>query len=146
MKPKREDQFTALHAMLRALADPMRLRIVGLLTGGEVCVCHIRDARHSAAQSLAASGLPSTVRVCGVAAGWTVGPLSACADQDPVVRTLFDSAVHSVGHLETITRDRKRLEKEPAVQVLASRPNRTAPVRRAARSLSDGHRPPSPTM
>ena len=81
MNPKREDQFTALHAMLRALADPTRLRIVGLLTGGEVCVCHIRDARHSAAQSLAASGLPSTVRSRRYAAGWTVGPLSACADR-----------------------------------------------------------------
>ena len=112
MKPTRDDQFTALHAMLRALADPTRLRIVGLLTGGEVCVCHIHDAldipqprasRHLAYQR---SGLVGTRRD-GLWVHYRLAPI-----EDPAVRTLFDSAVHSLGHLETITRDRKRLEKE----------------------------------
>jgi len=30
--------------LLKALADPTRLRIVTLLSRGELCVCHIQDA------------------------------------------------------------------------------------------------------
>ena len=30
--------------IFRALADPTRLRIVNLLSGGELCVCHVVDA------------------------------------------------------------------------------------------------------
>lgn len=30
--------------MLKGLADPTRLRILGLLQGGETCVCHIFEA------------------------------------------------------------------------------------------------------
>src|SRR6185312_2857162 len=36
--------FAALDHALRALSDPTRLRILGLLTDGEVCVCHIYEA------------------------------------------------------------------------------------------------------
>ena len=30
--------------LLKALADPTRLRIVGLLAAGEICVCHVHDS------------------------------------------------------------------------------------------------------
>jgi ArsR family transcriptional regulator len=30
--------------MFRALADPTRLRILNLLSGGDLCVCHVVDA------------------------------------------------------------------------------------------------------
>jgi ArsR family transcriptional regulator len=112
MRPKRDDQFTALDSLLRALADPTRLRILGLLTGGEVCVCHIHGAldipqpkasRHLA--YLRRSGLVDTRRE-GLWIHYRLAPI-----EDPVVRTLFDSAVHCLGHIETIARDRKRLEK-----------------------------------
>lgn len=33
-----------LDRLLKALADPTRLRIVGLLRSGEVCVCHIHES------------------------------------------------------------------------------------------------------
>ena len=33
----------SLHQTFAALADPTRLRIVGLLLSGEVCVCHIHE-------------------------------------------------------------------------------------------------------
>ena len=33
----------ALHGLFAALADPTRLRIIGLLARGEVCVCDIHD-------------------------------------------------------------------------------------------------------
>jgi len=147
MKSTRDDQFTALHAMLRALADPTRLRIVGLSTGGEVCVCHIHDAldipqprasRHL--DYLRRSGLVGT-RWNGLWVHYRLAPI-----EHPAVRTLFDSAVHTLGPLETITRDRKRLEKETGCTSRCVATNRTAPARRAARRLSDGQRPASPTM
>ena len=113
MRAKRDDQFTSLDTMLRALADPTRLRILGLLTGGEVCVCHIHSAldipqpkasRHLA--YLRRSGLVDTRRD-GLWVHYRLAPVD-----DPVVRTMFDSAVHCLGHIETVARDRKRLEKE----------------------------------
>jgi ArsR family transcriptional regulator len=30
--------------LLKAFADPVRLRLVNLLSGGEVCVCHLHEA------------------------------------------------------------------------------------------------------
>ena len=30
--------------LLKAMADPVRLRLLNLLTNGEVCVCHLHDA------------------------------------------------------------------------------------------------------
>jgi ArsR family transcriptional regulator, arsenate/arsenite/antimonite-responsive transcriptional repressor len=33
-----------LHVVLKALADPTRLRILALLASGEICVCHIHTA------------------------------------------------------------------------------------------------------
>jgi ArsR family transcriptional regulator, arsenate/arsenite/antimonite-responsive transcriptional repressor len=112
MRTKQDPRFTALDTMLRALADPTRLRIVGLLHGGEVCVCHIHDtldipqpkaSRHLA--YLRRSGIVDTRRD-----GLWVHYRLASID-DPVVRTLFDSAIHCLGHVDTIARDRKRLEK-----------------------------------
>jgi len=112
MRSKLDPQFTALGTMLRALADPTRLRILGLLNGGEICVCHIHDAldipqpkasRHLA--YLRRSRLVDTRRD-GL---WVHYRLAAISD--PVVRTLFDSAMHCLGHVDTIARDRKRLEK-----------------------------------
>jgi len=38
------DKFSAeLASLLAALADPTRLRLVNLIAGGEVCVCHLVD-------------------------------------------------------------------------------------------------------
>ena len=98
---------------LRALADPTRLRILGLLAGGEVCVCHIHDtlgipqpkaSRHLA--YLRRSGIVDTRRD-GLWVHYRLAPID-----DPVVRTLVDAVMHCLGHVETIGRDRKRLEKE----------------------------------
>jgi len=128
MRPRRDSRFTALDTVVRALADPTRLRILGLLTGGEICVCHIHGAldipqpkasRHLA--YLRRSGLVDTRRD-GL---WVHYRLAAI--EDPVVRTLFDSAMHCLGHVDTIARDRKRLEKatgccpveNPAVPAIA---------------------------
>jgi hypothetical protein len=38
------NQITTLAQLFKALADPNRLRILGLLLTGEVCVCHIHES------------------------------------------------------------------------------------------------------
>ena len=112
-KSKSDSRFTAMDLALRALADPTRLRILGLLAGGEVCVCHIHDAlgipqpkasRHLA--YLRRSKIVDTRRD-GLWVHYRLAPID-----DPVVRTLVDAAMHCLGHVDTVGRDRKRLEKE----------------------------------
>ena len=39
-----DKQLKALDTLMKALADPTRLRILGLLATGEVCVCHIHES------------------------------------------------------------------------------------------------------
>ena len=102
----------SLDRLLKALADPTRLRIVGLLRGGEVCVCHIHDSlkipQPKASRHLA------YLRKAGVVEAdkrglWVYYRL---ATQPAVAQTLLDAARHCVGHLATAERDAKRLEHE----------------------------------
>ncbi len=99
--------------VLKALADPTRLRIVGLLQNGEVCVCHIHDSlkipQPKASRHLA------YLRRAGVVDAekrglWVYYRLAAQAS--PVAQTLLDTARHCVTHLPTSTRDVHRLERE----------------------------------
>jgi ArsR family transcriptional regulator len=101
-----------MDGVLRALADPTRLRIVALLVGGEVCVCHIHDAlkipQPTASRHLAylrRTGLVET-RKDGLWVHYRLANLP-----DAVLRTLVDAAIHCAGHLETVATDRKRLER-----------------------------------
>jgi ArsR family transcriptional regulator len=96
---------------LKALADPTRVRILGLLAGGQVCVCHIHDAlgipqptasRHLA--SLRKAGLVDSRRD-GLWVHYSVANI-----EDEAIRTLVQTVTHCVGHADTIARDRKRLE------------------------------------
>ena len=109
---KHDPQFEQLNIALRALADPTRLRILALLTGGEVCVCHIHEAlgipQPTASRHLAylrKSGLVEARREgLWMHYGLTTMP-------DAVSGTLVDAVTHCIGHADTIARDRKRLEK-----------------------------------
>jgi ArsR family transcriptional regulator len=109
---KADRQFHDLNVVLRALADPTRLRILGLLTGGEVCVCDIHSAldvpQPTASRHLAylrKSGLVDT-RKEGLWVHYRLAELD-----DVVLRALVASVTHCVGHAQTIARDRKRLER-----------------------------------
>lgn len=102
----------SLDRLLKALADPTRLRIVGLLQSGEVCVCHIHDSlkipQPKASRHLA------YLRKAGVVEAdkrglWVYYKL---APQPAVAQTLLDAARHCVGHLTTAKQDAKRLERE----------------------------------
>lgn len=106
---------SALVTLFQALADPTRLRILAVLAergeaGGEVCVCHIHDSlklpqsavsRHLA--YLRRSGLVSARRD-GVWMHYRIVPPS-----EPVIASVFDAAIHALGHTEVASRDRAKL-------------------------------------
>ena len=97
--------------MYGALADATRLRILGLLADGEVCVCHIHDAlrlpqptvsRHLA--YLRRAGLVHTRRE-GL---WVHYRLADVAD--PSARVALSAAIHAIGHAPATRTDQERLE------------------------------------
>jgi ArsR family transcriptional regulator len=109
---KHLDALTELYA---TLADPTRLRILALLTDGELCVCHLHDSlkvsqptvsRHLA--YLRRSGLVAARR----AGTWMHYKL--VTPEDPVIRTVLTAALHALSHSDVSTRDYKRLQVELA--------------------------------
>jgi ArsR family transcriptional regulator, arsenate/arsenite/antimonite-responsive transcriptional repressor len=117
-------QPAALAKLFQALADPTRLRILGLLLNGEVCVCHIHETlkipQPKASRHLA------YLRRAGLVDGrreglWVHYRLAETAD--PITATMRQAVVHALGHLDAIRRDGERLQKktgcgapEPAAQ------------------------------
>jgi ArsR family transcriptional regulator, arsenate/arsenite/antimonite-responsive transcriptional repressor len=112
----KDTALASLDTVLKALADPTRLRIVGLLTSGDVCVCHIHESL----------GIPQPKTSRHLAYLRNAGVVDArkkglwvyyrLAEMEPVVQAVVDAAVHAVGHLKTSDRDRKRLAaRVPAV-------------------------------
>jgi len=102
-----------LEALLRALADGTRLRILGLLTAGEVCVCDIhtslkipqpKASRHLA--YLRRTGLVTTRRD-GLWVHYGLAPAI-----DPLVDTIRQAVVHALGHVDAVKKDAARLERE----------------------------------
>src|SRR2546427_2317285 len=108
-----DTRLQKLERVFRALADPTRLRIVGLLAGGETCVCHIHESlripqpktsRHLA--YLRRAGLVAA-RKDGL---WVHYRLAEPAD--PTVRTVLNAAVHTLGHVSTAQNDEQRLSRK----------------------------------
>lgn len=102
----------ALADLCRTLGDETRLRILGLLARGEVCVCQLHGSlrlpqptvsRHLA--SLRRAGLVAARRD-GVWMHYRLAP-----DLDPVLRTTLDAVLHALTHTETTAVDARRLEK-----------------------------------
>ena len=105
-------QLAQVNVALRALSDPSRLRMLALLAGGEVCVCHMHEAlripQPTASRHLAylrRAGLVQTRRD-GVWIYYRLAPLG-----DSVLQTLVGTVTHCAGHLDTAVKDRQRLEK-----------------------------------
>ena len=111
-------RLVALETVFKALADRTRLRIVGLLVNGEVCVCDIHDSlnipqpmtsRHLA--YLRRAGLVST-RKEGLWVHYRLAELP-----DPVLVAVLSAVAHAVGHVPAALRDRQRLARKiPVVQ------------------------------
>jgi len=101
-----------MEALFKALADATRLRILGLLLTGEVCVCDIHESlkipQSKASRHLAylrRSGLVDTRRD-GLWIHYRLGRLA-----DPVLATIADAVRHGLAHAETVRRDAERLRK-----------------------------------
>jgi len=112
MAPRPDAQFNRMHTALKALSDPIRLRILGLVAGGEVCVCHLQEAlgvpQPTASRHLAylrRAGLVDARRD-GL---WVYYRLATLPDH--ILQTLVAAVTHCAGHVDTVARDRKRLEK-----------------------------------
>jgi ArsR family transcriptional regulator, arsenate/arsenite/antimonite-responsive transcriptional repressor len=115
------NQIDAMATLFQALGDPTRLRILGLLLTGEVCVCHIHESlripqpkasRHLA--YLRRAGLVETRRD-GLWVHYRLAPID-----DPVLGTIRQAVAHGLGHLTTVRRDADRLEKKTGCCLPAS--------------------------
>src|SRR5215204_421287 len=93
--------LSEMETMFKALADETRLRILGLLLTGEVCVCHIHESlkipqpkasRHLA--YLRKAGLV-TARREGLWMHYGMAELP-----DPVLQALSGTVRHALTHLE----------------------------------------------
>lgn len=108
-----DKDLLAAERLFRALGDATRLRILGLLLAGEVCVCHIHESLHisqpKASRHLAClrrAGLVETRRQ-GL---WVYYRLADT--REPIVGTIRQAVAHALGHLETVRRDVHRLQKK----------------------------------
>lgn len=102
-----------METLFKALADATRLRILGLLLTGEVCVCDIHESlkipqpkasRHLA--YLRRAGLVETRRE-GLWIHYRLGTLA-----DPVMAAIVDAVRHALTHIATVHRDAERLQKK----------------------------------
>ena len=105
-------QIHEVEQVCKALADVTRLRILGLLLSGEVCVCDLHEtlkipqpkaSRHLA--YLRKTGLVDARRD-GL---WMHYRLTEMAN--PILRTIRDAVAHALTHLDPVRRDSERLQK-----------------------------------
>jgi len=108
-----DKRLLALETVFKALADATRLRILGLLLTGEVCVCHIHESlripqpkasRHLA--YLRKAGLVDARRE-GLWMHYRLAPLP-----DPVLRSIAETVRHALLHLDVVGKDADRLQKK----------------------------------
>lgn len=105
-------KLAGMETLFKALGDATRLRILGLLLTGEVCVCDIHEtlkitqpkaSRHLA--YLRRAGLVETRRE-GLWIHYRLGKLA-----DPVITAISDAVHHALTHIDTVHRDAERLQK-----------------------------------
>jgi ArsR family transcriptional regulator len=108
-----DTQITSMERLFQALADGTRLRILGLLLGGEVCVCDIHQSLRIP-QPKASRHLAYLRRAGLVAARreglWMHYRLAETAD--PIARTIRDAVIHALGHVDALRKDAERLQRK----------------------------------
>jgi ArsR family transcriptional regulator len=118
-----DKRLVSLEHTFKALADQTRLRILGLLQSGEICVCDIHGSldlpqptvsRHLA--YLRKSGLVAT-RKEGLWVHYRLAQLP-----DPVMQALLDAVTHAIGHVHAGERDRQRLSRRIELAPAAGQP------------------------
>jgi ArsR family transcriptional regulator len=102
--------LNGMETVFKALADSTRLRILGLLAAGDVCVCHIHEAlripQSKASRHLAylrRAGLV-TARRAGTWMHYQLADLP-----DPVMSTVQQSVTHALQHQLIVQKDLARL-------------------------------------
>jgi ArsR family transcriptional regulator len=96
--------------LFKALADPDRVRIVALLTHGELCVCHIEEALNDSQPSV--SRHLAMLRAAGVVesrreGNWVYYRLSV--QRDPDCRRQLQALVGAFAKRDVLRRDVERL-------------------------------------
>jgi ArsR family transcriptional regulator len=121
-------RLSELERLFQALGDETRLRILGLLLAGEVCVCNMHEtlkvpqpkvSRHLA--YLRRSGLVATRRD-GLWVHYRLADVS-----DPVVSAIVSAVRHALTHVDVVAHDVARLQKKtgcclPAATGAAAQP------------------------
>src|SRR5213593_358834 len=106
-------QLNEMETLFKALADATRLRILGVLLTGEVCVCDIHEtlkipqpkaSRHLA--YLRRAGLVETRRE-GLWIHYRLAEVS-----DPVLGAIATAVQHALTHVDVVRHDAVRLQKK----------------------------------
>lgn len=110
MRTPTELESGPLAALFKALGDPTRLRIVALLAGGELCVCHLQQAL-GLAQAHVSRHL-AVLRAADVVearreGSWMHYSLKEQPDRDRA--RLMRSLIDTYASRDTLRRDVKRL-------------------------------------
>ena len=117
-------RLTAMETLFKALADTTRLRILGLLLTGEVCVCHIHESlkipqpkasRHLA--YLRKAGLVDARRE-GLWMHYRLADLP-----DPLLQSIAGTVRHVLAHLDAVHKDAGRLQKKTGCCLPAPQPS-----------------------
>jgi ArsR family transcriptional regulator len=106
-------RLVTLETFFKALADATRLRILGLLLTGEVCVCHIHESLRIPQPK--ASRHLAYLRKAGLVAArreglWMHYRLAELPD--PVLQTMSEAVRHALTHVDGVHRDAGRLRKK----------------------------------
>jgi ArsR family transcriptional regulator len=101
-----------LAGLFAALADTTRLRLLNLMTGGEVCVCHFVEILGQSQPKI--SRHLAYLRNAGIVAARREGKwmhYSICPIADPQTASLLDSVLESFGNDRQMRTDRKKLDR-----------------------------------
>ena len=107
-----KNKLADMETVFKALADATRLRVLGLLLTGEVCVCHIHESlkiyqpkasRHLA--YLRKAGLVETRRD-GL---WVHYRMAVVPDA--VLEAIHSTVTHALRHMDIVQKDLERLQK-----------------------------------
>src|SRR3954470_2458795 len=104
--------IAALETLFKALADATRLRILGLLLTGEVCVCHIHESLRIPQPK--ASRHLAYLRRCGLVDTrrdglWVHYRLATLPD--PILAAIVTAVRHALTHVDVVHKDADRLQK-----------------------------------
>lgn len=139
----KDARLATLGDAFKALADPTRLRILGLLAGGEICVCNIHEClgipQPTASRHLAYLRRKRLVetRKDGLWVHYKLAGLD-----EPVMRVLMSAVTHVLSHCDAVGRDRERLEAQTGccVPIDAARQHLECCSPHKARGATEGSR------